>query len=82
MVVEKGDIIFDVWKCGDGWMYGKNLNSGKVGKFFESCVVKLIGNNKNGSGLGSVDFDKKDEKKDDKKFVVNNELGKEKFVWF
>lgn len=50
MVVEKGDIIFDVCKCGDGWMYGKNLNSGKMGKFLESCVVKLLGN-KNGSGF-------------------------------
>ena len=42
MAVEKGDIIFDVRKRGDGWMYGKNLNSGKVGKFPESCACKLM----------------------------------------
>lgn len=81
MAVEKGDIIFDVRKRGDGWMYGKNLNSGKVGKFPESCAAKLTGNNKNGSGSGSADSDKKDEKKDDKKPAVNNESGKEKPAW-
>lgn len=75
MVVEKGDIIFDVCKRGDGWMYGKNLNSGKIGKFFESCVVKLIGNNKKGSGLGSFDIDINSEEK----FVVKDD---KKFVWF
>ena len=78
MAVEKGDIIFDVRKRGDGWMYGKNLNSGKVGKFPESCAAKLTGNNKIGSGSGSPDSDKKDEKKDDRKPAANNELGKEK----
>ena len=81
MAVEKGDIIFDVRKRGDGWMYGKNLNSGKVGKFPESCAAKLSGNNKNGSGSGSPGSDKKDEKKDDKKPAVNNESGKEKPAW-
>lgn len=81
MAVEKGDIIFDVRKRGDGWMYGKNLNSGKVGKFPESCAAKLSGNNKIGSGSGSPDSDKKDDKKDDKKPAVNNELGKEKPAW-
>lgn len=81
MAVEKGDIIFDVRKRGDGWMYGKNLNSGKVGKFPESCAAKLAGNNKIGSGSGSPDSDKKDDKKDDKKPAVNNELGKEKPAW-
>ena len=81
MAVEKGDIIFDVRKRGDGWMYGKNLNSGKVGKFPESCAAKLTGNNKNGSGSGTPDSDKKDEKKDDKKPAVSNELGKEKPSW-
>lgn len=77
MAVEKGDIIFDVRKRGDGWMYGKNLNSGKVGKFPESCASKLTGNNKNGSDSGSPDS----EKKDDKKPVVKNESGKEKPAW-
>ena len=81
MAVEKGDIIFDVRKRGDGWMYGKNLNSGKVGKFPESCAAKLTGNNKIGSSSGSPDSDKKDEKKDDRKPSVNNELGKEKPAW-
>ena len=61
MAVEKGDIIFDVRKRGDGWMYGKNLNSGKTGKFPESCATKLSGN-KNGSGSDSPDSDKKDDK--------------------
>lgn len=81
MAVEKGDIIFDVRKRGDGWMYGKNLNSGKVGKFPESCATKLSGNNKNGSGSDSPDSGKKDEKKDEKKPAVNNESGKEKPAW-
>lgn len=81
MAVEKGDIIFDVRKRGDGWMYGKNLNSGKVGKFPESCAAKLTGNNKNGSGSGSPDSSKKDDKKDEKKPTVNNESGKEKPSW-
>ena len=62
MAVEKGDIIFDVRKRGDGWMYGKNLNSGKTGKFPESCADKLSGS-KNGSGPDSVESDKKDDKK-------------------
>ena len=81
MAVEKGDIIFDVRKRGDGWMYGKNLNSGKVGKFPESCAAKLTGNNKIGSGSGSQDSDKKDENKVDKKPAVTNELGREKPAW-
>ncbi|XP_022792818.1 DC-STAMP domain-containing protein 2-like [Stylophora pistillata] len=71
MAVEKGDIIFDVRKRGDGWMYGKNLNSGKTGKFPESCAAKLTGNNKKGSGSGSPDTetnsDEKPAAKDDKK---------------
>lgn len=71
MAVEKGDIIFDVRKRGDGWMYGKNLNSGKTGKFPESCAAKLTGNNKKGSGSGSPDTDTNSEEKpaakDDKK---------------
>ena len=61
MAVEKGDIIFDVRKRGDGWMYGKNLNSGKTGKFPESCAAKLTGS-KSGSGSDGPDSDKKDEK--------------------
>ena len=61
MAVEKGDIIFDVRKRGDGWMYGKNLNSGKTGKFPESCAAKLSAN-KNGSGSDSPDSDKKVDK--------------------
>lgn len=61
MAVEKGDIIFDVRKRGDGWMYGKNLNSGKTGKFPESCAAKLSGN-KNGSGSDNPQSDKKDAK--------------------
>lgn len=71
MAVEKGDIIFDVRKRGDGWMYGKNLNSGKTGKFPESCAAKLSGN-KNGSGSDSPESDKKD----DKKPAVKNEASK------
>lgn len=65
MAVEKGDIIFDVRKRGDGWMYGKNLNSGKTGKFPERCAAKLSG--KSGSGSESLDSDKKDEKPAEKK---------------
>ena len=66
MAVEKGDIIFDVRKRGDGWMYGKNLNSGKTGKFPERCAAKLSGT-KSGSGSESLDSGKKDEKPAEKK---------------
>lgn len=62
MAVEKGDIIFDVRKLGDGWLCGKNINSGKTGKFPENCAAKL-----SGSKNGNPESDKKDEKPAEKK---------------
>lgn len=70
MAVEKGDIIFDVRKRGDGWMYGKNLNSGKTGRFPESCAAKLSSNKKT-SSFGNPVTDKKNDKP-----AVKNEAGK------
>lgn len=78
MAVEKGDIIFDVRKRGDGWMYGKNLNSGKTGKFPESCAAKLTGNNRNGSGSGNSESDKKS---DEKPAINRDDKAKEKPAW-
>lgn len=70
MAVEKGDIIFDVRKRGDGWMYGKNLNSGKTGRFPESCAAKLSSNKKTSSSSNSVTDNK------DGKPTVKNEASK------
>ena len=49
IAVEKGDIIFDVKELGDGWLSGKNLNSGKAGKFPANCSADLSSNG-NGNG--------------------------------
>lgn len=48
--VEKGDIIFDVRKLDDGWVYGKNLNTGKAGAFPASCTAKLSGSDDSDTG--------------------------------
>ncbi|KAK3740060.1 hypothetical protein QZH41_002191 [Actinostola sp. cb2023] len=49
ITVEKGDIIFDVHKDDDGWMCGKNLNTGKSGRFPSDCVAKLSDEKDNSS---------------------------------
>ena len=48
--VEKGDIIFDVKKLEDGWVFGKNLNTGKAGVFPASCTAKLSGSDDSDTG--------------------------------
>lgn len=50
IAVEKGDIIFDVRKLNDGWVYGKNLNTGKAGVFPASCTAKLSGSDDSDTG--------------------------------
>ncbi|XP_032227232.1 DC-STAMP domain-containing protein 2-like [Nematostella vectensis] len=51
--VERGDIIFDVRKLDDGWLTGKNLNTGRSGRFPSSCTAKLsdIDSNKDSSAV-------------------------------
>lgn len=49
ITVEKGDIIFDVRKDDDGWMCGKNLNSGRTGRFPSNCVANLSDEKTNSS---------------------------------
>lgn len=66
--VEKGDIIFDVRKDDEGWLCGKNLNSGKTGRFPSDCVAKLsdVGEKNNSGSSSSLKSAEKKEPSDAK----------------
>ena len=68
IAVEKGDIIFDVKKLEDGWLYGKNLNSGKAGKFPSKCCAALLeSSNSHRSGNGPTGLRKTEPRKSEVK---------------